>query len=314
MPHLQPLVSILINNYNYGAFLAAAIESALAQTYPHTEVIVVDDGSSDQSAEVMQRYGDRIIPIFKPNGGQASAINVGFAASQGSWICILDSDDEWLPNKVEQVVDQSRVYRQASVIYHRVQSMNPDATPLGQPWPPYPVIRGNIATVVRQTGGWWPFPPSTGLSFSRQFLSQVMPIPEVDYRICADTYLADLAPFFGDVIGVEQALSRFRMHGANNWSTETNLKRRSLEYFQIRTRHVNRVIHETLCHPPIHLNDHLPYQRLLYDLGLERNRQRISRLMLQNPWELRLPSRLKMAGQLWLKPIRPSLSPLSSQS
>jgi glycosyltransferase involved in cell wall biosynthesis len=70
----HPLVSILINNYNYGRFLTEAIDSALNQTYSNIEVIVVDDGSTDNSQEIIKSYQDKIIPILKPNGGQASAI------------------------------------------------------------------------------------------------------------------------------------------------------------------------------------------------------------------------------------------------
>lgn len=77
----QPLASIIIDNYNYGRFLADAINSALAQTYQHTEVIVVDDGSTDNSREIISQYGDRIRPVLKENGGQGSAFNAGFEAS-----------------------------------------------------------------------------------------------------------------------------------------------------------------------------------------------------------------------------------------
>jgi glycosyltransferase involved in cell wall biosynthesis len=101
----QPLVSILINNYNYGHFLADAIDSALAQTYPHVEVIVVDDGSTDHSRAVIANYGDKIISVLKANGGQASAFNAGFAAAQGEIICFLDADDICLPTKVAEVVN-----------------------------------------------------------------------------------------------------------------------------------------------------------------------------------------------------------------
>jgi len=83
-------VSIIIDNYNYGRFLGEAIDSALAQTYPHVEVIVVDDGSTDNSREVIAKYGDRIIPVLKENGGQASAFNAGLLRPRGpscsSWI------------------------------------------------------------------------------------------------------------------------------------------------------------------------------------------------------------------------------------
>lgn len=105
MKKTETLVSILINNYNYGRFLPNAIDSALKQTYPNIEVVVVDDGSTDNSREVINSYIDQIIPVFKNNGGQASAINAGFAASKGEIICFLDADDIFLPDKVSEVVN-----------------------------------------------------------------------------------------------------------------------------------------------------------------------------------------------------------------
>ncbi len=86
------LASIIVNNYNYGRFLAEAIESALSQTYANTEVIVVDDGSTDNSRDIIASYKDQIIPVLKENGGQASAFNAGFQASSGEVIFFLDAD------------------------------------------------------------------------------------------------------------------------------------------------------------------------------------------------------------------------------
>ncbi|MGH7801488.1 MAG: glycosyltransferase family 2 protein [Thermodesulfobacteriota bacterium] len=80
---IKNLVSIIINNYNYGRFLKGCIESALNQTYPHTEVIIVDDGSTDNSREIIAKYRERAILILKQNEGQASAFNAGFAVSMG---------------------------------------------------------------------------------------------------------------------------------------------------------------------------------------------------------------------------------------
>ncbi|MGC3990975.1 MAG: glycosyltransferase [Chthoniobacteraceae bacterium] len=88
-----PLFSIVINNYNYGKFLAETIESCLAQTYQPLEVIVVDDGSTDNSREIIASFGDRVIPVLKPNGGQGSAFNAGYQAAKGDYVLFLDSDD-----------------------------------------------------------------------------------------------------------------------------------------------------------------------------------------------------------------------------
>jgi glycosyltransferase involved in cell wall biosynthesis len=97
-------VSIIINNYNYDRFLPDAINSAINQTYPHTEIIVVDDGSTDNSRDIIAGYGQRIIPIFQPNSKQAAAFNSGFAKSKGDIIIFLDADDYLFPYAVEEIV------------------------------------------------------------------------------------------------------------------------------------------------------------------------------------------------------------------
>jgi glycosyltransferase involved in cell wall biosynthesis len=96
------LVSIIINNYNYGHFVSEAIDSALNQTYSQIEVIVVDDGSTDNSRKIIASYEHRITSILKENGGQASALNAGFAATQGDIICFLDADDIFLIEKLKK--------------------------------------------------------------------------------------------------------------------------------------------------------------------------------------------------------------------
>src|SRR6266700_1460758 len=101
----QPLASIIIDNYNYGRFLEQAIESALNQNYLRTEVIVVDDGSTDNSREVIARYGNRILPLVKDNGGQASAFNAGFRRSHGEVVLFLDADDALFPTAAAGAVE-----------------------------------------------------------------------------------------------------------------------------------------------------------------------------------------------------------------
>src|SRR3954449_8708213 len=90
-------VAVVVNNFNYERFLSTAIESALAQTHPDVEVVVVDDGSTDGSREVIAGYGDRVRAVYKENGGQASAFNAAFAACTGDVVIFLDADDALLP-------------------------------------------------------------------------------------------------------------------------------------------------------------------------------------------------------------------------
>lgn len=102
-----PLVSIVIPVYNGSNYLAEAIDSALAQTYPHTEIIVVNDGSRDDgaTAAIARSYGDKIRYFEKPNGGSSSAINYGIAQMQGEWFSWLSHDDLYTPDKLEKEIE-----------------------------------------------------------------------------------------------------------------------------------------------------------------------------------------------------------------
>ena len=100
----EPLVSVIIPCYNQGKYLAEAIESALNQTYPHVEVIVVNDGSTDNTAEVAARYAGRITYVEQENGGPSAARNAAIGVATGSLIAHLDSDDRWSPQKLERQV------------------------------------------------------------------------------------------------------------------------------------------------------------------------------------------------------------------
>ena len=97
----MPLVSVVIPTYNYGAYVGQAIDSALAQTYPHVEVVVVDDGSTDDTPARLAAYGDRIRVVSQANQGLSAARNAGIAAARGEYVALLDSDDAFHPRKLE---------------------------------------------------------------------------------------------------------------------------------------------------------------------------------------------------------------------
>ncbi|NQU10571.1 glycosyltransferase family 2 protein [bacterium] len=93
-------ISAIIPTYNYGRFVGLAVDSALAQTAPALEVIVVDDGSTDDTRERLQTYGDRIRYVYQQNRGLSAARNTGIREARGDWVALLDSDDVWAPGKL----------------------------------------------------------------------------------------------------------------------------------------------------------------------------------------------------------------------
>ncbi|MHC5184212.1 MAG: glycosyltransferase family 2 protein [Planctomycetota bacterium] len=94
-------ISVVIPVYNCGRYVARAIESVLNQTHPVQEIVVVDDGSTDNSSTVIESYETKVRYIYQQNAGASAARNAGIEAASGNWIAFLDADDEWLPNKIE---------------------------------------------------------------------------------------------------------------------------------------------------------------------------------------------------------------------
>jgi glycosyltransferase involved in cell wall biosynthesis len=212
-----PLASVIINNFNYGRFLNEAIDSALAQTYSRTEVIVVDDGSADNSQDIIVSYGERIIPILKENGGQASALNAGLATSRGELVCFLDSDDILLPTAVEKAADLLGTGEPAKV-HWPLWVIDEHGKRTGSLTPRQTLPEGDLREQVLQEGpSSTASPPTTGNAWSRRFLERVFPVPEAEYRLCADDYLYALAPAFGPIRRISEPQGSYRLHGQNRY-------------------------------------------------------------------------------------------------
>lgn len=94
------MISVVIPAYNAGRFIRRTIDSVLAQTYTDYEIIVIDDGSTDNTGEVVKSYGTKVCYIYQQNAGDGGARNAGIYAAKGEWIAFLDHDDEWLPEKL----------------------------------------------------------------------------------------------------------------------------------------------------------------------------------------------------------------------
>jgi glycosyltransferase involved in cell wall biosynthesis len=213
-------VTILINNYNYGRYLGQAIESALTQDYDYLDVLVVDDGSTDNSREIIATYGKRIRSVLKPNGGQASAFNMGFAASDSDIVCLLDSDDWYLPNKVCRIAAMFAAVPDAGWVFHALQRNFPDGTFECKPWTSTRFVddrelasrRGRLSICA---------PATSGLCFTRKFLDTLLPMPE-DILITSDNYLKFAAMALAPGIYMEEALAAQRIHDNNAYTLRSD--------------------------------------------------------------------------------------------
>jgi hypothetical protein len=215
-----PLASIIITSYNYGRYLGEAIESGLNQTYPRTEIIVVDDGSTDNSRDVIARYGTRIGAVLKPNGGQGSAVNAGFSASHGDVIFFVDSDDALADTAVANAV---RFFDDPTVakVHWPLWLTDADGRRIGGVIPKN-LSDGDVREALLTFGprsDRYTWPPTTGNAWSRKVLERILPVPEQSFRTCPDLYLATLTPLFGVVKRISEPQGIWRVHGGNNtWS------------------------------------------------------------------------------------------------
>ena len=207
--------AIVITSYNKAEFLAASIESALAQDYADTKIIVVDDGSRDHSLEVLASYKGRVVAFAKTNGGQASAFNLAVANTRADIIFFLDGDDTLLPDTVSRTV--AAWTPGMSKVHFKLQRMQENGTPIaGSFLPKYEALPSGDLTEMLQRYAFYASPPTSGNAFGREFLLKVSPIPEQPYRSGADTYLIGLAPLYGKVGALDGIGGHWRLSAKNS--------------------------------------------------------------------------------------------------
>jgi glycosyltransferase involved in cell wall biosynthesis len=205
-------VSIVINNHNYAKYIGSCIESALAQTYQNVEVIVSDDGSTDNSRAIIEAYRSSVITSFKPNAGQGSALNAGFKKSSGDLLIFLDADDILWPTCVAEVVRHWRP--NLLKLHYNLAVIDASGEPIGSLYLKPPLPRGDLRQQLLSQGT----VVSMGMSgnvFPRTFLNQIMPMPEIGWERGADTYLFNLAALSGQVGAIDEPLGGYRVHGNN---------------------------------------------------------------------------------------------------
>lgn len=249
-------VSVLINNYNYGKFVGQAIESVLNQTYNSIEIILYDDGSTDESLSVVNKYKDLVKIIARPNFGkghvwnQVNAVYEAFKECTGDVICLLDSDDYFFESKVKEVVAVFEQHSNVTLVQHRFQLYDDYGRKMNAE--KRPIFSGvDILRAIRFTNRLdFFFTQTSGLSFSRKFLEKVLPIQEDELNLlCVDLRLARMAAMEGSVITLQNKLAAYRIH-TTNWSAQL----RSDDFFK-KYNAQHEVFYERLCRqhnqPPI---------------------------------------------------------------
>lgn len=224
LPDLRepPLVSVLIANYNYAHYIGEAIESLQGQSHSNFEVVICDDGSSDDSRAIIKGYAaadSRIQLHEKENAGQASALNFAFSRSCGDIICILDADDTFVSTKIQAVIRTFVRNPQSGIVIHDLLIMDGNGRKKGESrfaqegylGPEIPTLRLGL-----------PMPQASGLSFRREVLEEILPLPEEEFRSCADWAIAYAAAYLTNTSRIPEILARYRIHGSNlSGSTST---------------------------------------------------------------------------------------------
>ena len=228
-----PFVTILIDTYNYGQYIEEAIDSVLAQDFPveQREILVVDDGSTDDTPERLKKFGDAIQYLQKPNGGQASALNFGLARARGEIVALLDADDYWLPGKLRRVVEEFEKNPEAGMVYHTLRQYEERTGTFEDGG--LPLLSGRVPANTKDLLSYVLYPTSF-LAFRRSALEPLLPIPE-GLTIQADARLSGLVIFLAPIVGVPECLAVYRVHGQNLFSNRSGATRERYE-LRVRTR------------------------------------------------------------------------------
>ena len=218
-----PPVDVVVTNHNYGRFLAQAIESACAQTHPDVNVIVVDDGSTDDSRRVLQGFESRVDLVLKNQGGQASAINAGLERCRGEVLLVLDADDLLRPEAAERVAAAFAANPRLSKVQFPMAIVDTEGRPTGARKP-----SGHLhAPVGDQRRAELAFPfdlpwlPGGGTGFRTEAVRRILPIPEAGYpRSGADWHLVHLTALLGEAALLDEVCAEYRVHGGNAYELE----------------------------------------------------------------------------------------------
>lgn len=221
---MRPLVSAIIPNYNYARYVGEAVESALSQTYSNIEVIVVDDGSTDNSLEVLAQYRDRIKIIRQENSGVSVARNRGVAESSGDYIAFLDADDVWLPEKIEKQVRRIQSEDSIGIVHVGVIDIDASGKELATH---LNGMEGEVASELMMFERAVILGGGSGVMIPRKVFDKVSGFDEaLSTSADWDLYFRISCDFSVGFIG--EPLLKYRLHGSNMHSNVSRMEREML--------------------------------------------------------------------------------------
>jgi glycosyltransferase involved in cell wall biosynthesis len=211
-----PFTTVLIDTYNHERFIEEAVTSALAQDFPtaNREILVVDDGSTDRTPEILAKFASQIRILGKPNGGQGSAFNHGIAQCQGEIVAFMDGDDWWAPNRLSRAVQALADDPSLGIVGNGIVNVYQDGRQMTEVLRDGFRFRANTPEGARLLSRRGSFLGTSRMTIRTAILRQIGPIPE-DIRIQADEYLFTLSSVLASAEILPDVLTYYRQHDAN---------------------------------------------------------------------------------------------------
>ncbi len=212
----RPSIAAVVLNYNYGQYIREAVDSLLGQHTPFDEILVVDDGSTDDSAAVLDALPDTVRVVRKENGGQLSAAVAALPLIWSEYVYFLDADDRALPHLVTRVADE--LAGDPVKVQFPLQSVSADLEPTGSVFPTFPA--GYDSAGMRRDNavlGFYVCPPTSGNVYRREDLVK-LPLEELDQRDFIDGPPTLVQPYLGAVVCLPEPLAQYRLHDRNHSS------------------------------------------------------------------------------------------------
>jgi glycosyltransferase involved in cell wall biosynthesis len=212
----RPFLSVLVDTYNHERFIEQAIVSVLEQDVAEAdrEIIVVDDGSTDRTPEIVRKFEPRVRLIRKKNGGQASAFNVGIPECRGEIIAFLDGDDWWAPGKLQVVRDVLASDPAVGLVGHAiVEVLSDGARRIVAPEKNERLRLDSLAAArvfrLRKS-----YLGTSRMTLRAELAKRILPVPEA-LVIEADEYLFTVAAAMSEMVILKDALTNYHIHGGN---------------------------------------------------------------------------------------------------